>query len=73
MDITEKEISFTYKGIMKKPIIGMTEIERAEYYKKSFKEIKQNIFENGQPLVYEKNGNIIAEYFNGRIDNIKNA
>jgi hypothetical protein len=73
MKIIEKEISFIYKGIMKKPIIEMSEIEREEYYNSNVKKVKKRLFLINQPMVYEKNGKVLAEYSNGKIEIVRNA
>jgi hypothetical protein len=33
-------------------------------------EAKKHLFSIGQPLVYEKDGNMIAEFADGRIENL---
>lgn len=75
MAITDKniDVSFFYKGIMEKPIVEMSEAEREDYYKLSAIKLKKRLFSINQPLVYEKNGEIIAEYANGKVELLKNA
>jgi hypothetical protein len=49
----------------------MTPAERDELESKMQAEAKKYFFSIGQPLVYEKEGHMIAEYANGRIKIIR--
>ena len=57
-----------YQGTMTKPVVGMTPAEREAYYAATSLKTKERLFAIGQPLVHEKNGQIIAEYANGSIE-----
>jgi hypothetical protein len=52
-------------GTLKKPIYELTSQEREEFYQDMAEEVKSYLFSIGQPLVYEKNGKIVAEYADG--------
>ena len=52
-------------GTLKKPIYEMTIDEREEFYQDIALKTRAYLFSIGQPLVYEKNGKIIAEYADG--------
>lgn len=52
-------------GTLKKPIYEMAPQEREEFYQGMEQEARTYLFSIGQPLVYEKNGKIIAEYADG--------
>lgn len=58
----------SYQGTMIKRIIDMTPSEREAYYQNAAIKAKEHLFSIGQPLVYEKNGQIIAEHADGRIE-----
>lgn len=58
------------KGKMKKHPILMTEVELKTWKENMKVDIRQHLFSIGQPLVYEKDGVMIAEYSDGRIKNI---
>lgn len=49
-------------GTLKKPIYEMAPEEREEFYKDMALKTRTYLFSIGQPLVYEKNGKIVAEY-----------
>jgi len=58
----------SYQGTMTKRIIDMTSSERAAYYQDAALKAKERPFAIGQPWVHEKNGQVIAEYANGKIE-----
>lgn len=57
-----------HEGTMVKRIIDMTPQEREVYYKAVALKAKERLFAIGQPWVYEKNGQVLAEYADGRIE-----
>ena len=59
------------KGKMVKAPWTMTEAERTEWERRTQEEAKDYLFSIGQPLVYEKDGRMIAEYADGRIKTIR--
>lgn len=70
MDLIIKEEALIKKGVMKKKPFDMTDEERTVWDKESSERIRAYLFSIGQPLVYEKDGNMVAEYADGRIENI---
>jgi hypothetical protein len=56
------------KGIMTKDPFDMTPEEEKQWQIEAQERAKVRIFAAGQPLVYEKNGQMIAEYANGKIE-----
>ncbi len=58
------------RGRMKKSPLEMTPAEREEWYKQAEENVKAYLFSIGQPLVYEIKGVLIAEYADGRIENV---
>lgn len=70
MDDMIKEEALVKKGVMKKKPLDMTEQERTEWEKNAFERARDYLFSIGQPLVYRKNGQMIAEYADGRIKKI---
>lgn len=65
-----KEEALIKKGVMKKKPFDMTDEERAAWEKESSERGRAYLFSIGQPLVYEKDGHMVAEYADGRIENI---
>jgi hypothetical protein len=61
----------SYQGTMTKRIIDMTPSEREAYYQNAAIKVRERLFSIGQPLVHEKNGQVIAEYANGKIEIIR--
>lgn len=68
-DIPEEQL--VKKGKMIKAPWTMAPAERDEWESKMQAEAKEYLFSIGQPLVYEKEGHMIAEYANGRIKVIR--
>jgi len=68
-DIPEEQL--VKKGKMVKAPWTMTETERAQWEKRTQEEARDYLFSIGQPLVYEKDGRMIAEYADGRIKTIR--
>lgn len=56
---------------MTKRIIDMTPEERAAYYAASIPVIRERLFSIGQPFVTKRDGRVIAEYADGRIEIIR--
>lgn len=67
MDIMIKEETLIKKGIMKKNPFDMTEEEKKVWKSEASERARTYLFSIGQPLVYEKNGQLVAEYSDGRI------
>lgn len=61
----------SYQGTMIKRIIDMTPSEREAYYQAAEVKVREHLFSIGQPLVHEKNGQVVAEYADGRIEIIR--
>jgi hypothetical protein len=57
-----------YVGELPKPIFEMTEEERKSYYKAAAIKTRDYLFSIGQALVYERNGQIVSESSNGKIE-----
>lgn len=70
MDLMIKKEALIKKGVMKKKPFDMTDEERAAWEKESSERVRAYLFSLGQPLVYEKDGHMVAEYADGRIENI---
>ena len=60
-----------YEGTLKKPLLSMTPDERESYYQSAIHQLRERLFAIGQPLVYRRNGEIVAEYANGIIEKIR--
>lgn len=56
------------KGTMTKSPFLMTVEEREEWQVRMQAKARTYLFSIGQPLVYKKNGQMIAEYANGNIE-----
>lgn len=67
-EITDE--SLIKKGKMKKHPILMTEEELKTWKGNMKTDIREHLFSIGQPLVYEKDGIMIAEYSDGRIKSV---
>lgn len=61
---------FLQKGQMEKSPLEMNEEELKAWKIKTDKEIRKYLFSIKQPLVYYKNGRIVAEYEDGTIKEI---
>lgn len=70
MQVIVKEKNLIKKGKMKKEPWKMSPEEKKVWKKNMRKEIRSRLFSIGQPLVYCKDGRMIAEYADGRIENI---
>lgn len=58
------------KGEMTKSSFQMTSTEMKDWQQENKAEAKKYLFSIGQPLVYEKDANMIAEFADGRIENL---
>ena len=68
--INKNEDSLIKKGKMKKEPWNMTSEEKQVWKKHMRNEIRSRLFSIGQPLVYYKNKQMIAEYPDGRIEKV---
>jgi hypothetical protein len=66
IDIPEEEL--VRKGKMTKSPFDMTFEEEKEWQVQKQIDARDYLFSIGQPLVYEKDGVMIAEYADGRIE-----
>ncbi|HAL82934.1 MAG TPA: hypothetical protein DCO83_12445 [Mucilaginibacter sp.] len=69
IEIPEEEL--VRKGKMTKSPFDMTLAEEKEWQIQKQEEAKVYLFSIGQPLVYEKDGFMIAEYADGRIEPVR--
>jgi hypothetical protein len=74
--IMEKEESkypkcMFYRGEMTKPIISMTLEERQLWKEEINQKIRTYLFSINMPLVHKIDGNIVAEFADGRIEIIR--
>lgn len=60
--------SLMKKGKMKKFPLDMDASELGIWKENMSKDIRAYLFSIGQPLVYEKDGQMVAEYADGRIE-----
>ena len=67
MDIMIKEQDFIKKGAMQKDFFEMSDEEKKGWYITIAEKTKATLFAKGQPLVYRREGKMIAEYADGRI------
>jgi hypothetical protein len=67
MDIMIKEQDFIKKGAMQEDFFLMNEEEKKSWRHAIAEKAKATLFAKGQPLVYRKDGKMIAEYADGRI------
>ncbi len=68
-DIPEEQL--VKKGKMIKAPWTMAPAEREEWELRRQAETRAYLFSIGQPLVYKKNGHMIAEYADGRVKVIR--
>lgn len=61
----------SYRGTMTMRIVDMTPAEREAYYKTAALDVRERLFAIGQPLVYEKDGTIVAEHANGNLETVR--
>ncbi len=59
------------KGEMIKAPWDMTEVEREAWYKHNQIKAENYLFSIGQPLVYQKGSEIIAEYADGKTEVVR--
>ena len=64
------EESFIKKGRMKKSPLLMSDGEKKAWELQMSLGIRDYLFSIGQPLVYKKEGKMIAEYSDGQIKNL---
>ncbi|ETZ19278.1 hypothetical protein [Pedobacter sp. V48] len=64
------EEDFVKKGRMKKSPFHMQPEELKRWEEKEKAYVRNYLFSIGQPLVYKKNGKMVAEYADGRVENI---
>lgn len=69
-EIADKDENLVKKGKMKKEPWNMSPEEKQVWKKHMRNEIRSRLFSIGQPLVYYKNNRMIAEYPDGRIENV---
>lgn len=69
-EIVDKDENLVKKGKMKKEPWDMSPGEKKVWKKNMRDEIRSRLFSIGQPLVYYKNNRMIAEYSDGRIENV---
>jgi len=69
LEIPEEEL--LRKGKMTKSPFDMTMEEEKQWQIEKQEEAKAYLFSIGQPLVYEKNGVMIAEYSDGRVEPVR--
>lgn len=62
-----REEDFIQKGRMKKNFFDMSDEEKEVWRQEVVENTKRSLFAKGQPLVYRKNGVLVAEYGDGRI------
>ncbi|MFP5436442.1 MAG: hypothetical protein ACLGH8_01490 [Bacteroidia bacterium] len=67
MDSIIEEEDFIKKGRMKKDFFTMSEKEKEVWLQEVAENTRRTLFEKGQPLVYRKDGVMVAEYCDGRI------
>lgn len=68
---TEIKDEYLFKrGRMKKNPFTMTPEEKAKWNEQAEEQIRNYLFSLDQPLVYCKNGKMVAEYPNGTIKNV---
>ncbi len=70
MDLIIKEENFIGKGRMKKNFFDMTDEEKEVWRRDITENTKRTLFAKGQPLVYSKDGVMVAEYEDGRVINV---
>lgn len=60
-----------YKGTMKKSIADMTTDEYKAWQIQANIEIKSSLFAKNMPFVHKKEGRVVAEYADGKIEVIR--
>lgn len=55
------------RGTLIKPIYEMTPLEREVFYKEMAIKTRKYLFSIGQPLLYKKDNQVVAEYADGTI------
>ena len=58
------------KGEMTRSPFQMTAAELENWHRENKAEARKYLFSIGQPLVYEKDGRMVAEFADGRIENL---
>lgn len=72
MDDTFDVVKLTgYSGTMKKSIADMTTDEYRAWQIAANIEIKRSLFAKNMPLVHKKDGHVVAEYADGKIEIIR--
>jgi hypothetical protein len=66
-EIVISDEQFIKKGRMKKSPLSMNPAELEAWEKQETAYVRNYLFSIGQPLVYEKNGVMVAEYADGHI------
>jgi hypothetical protein len=66
--LAETDEMFIKKGEMKKNPFTMSKEELAVWKTETNLKIRERLFAIGQPLVYETNAKLVAEYADGRIE-----
>lgn len=67
-DVEIPEEDFIKRGRMKKSPFKMTEEELEAWNREMSAGIREYLFSIGQPLVYAKDGQYVAEHADGRIE-----
>ena len=65
-DIEKQENITLLYGIAEKSYFDMTTEEREEAAAKAFERIKEAAFTRGLPIIYGRDGYVIAEYMDGK-------
>ena len=58
-------------GTLQKPIYEMSADEKSTFYKEINSKIRKRLFGIGQPIVYKKGTNVVAEYADGTINIVR--
>ena len=67
MDIMIKEEDILKKGMKQDDFFQMTDEGKKQWKEQFVARTKAYLFSIGQPLVYEKDGKMIAEYEDGKV------
>lgn len=70
MDLIIKEEALIKKGIMKEKPFDMDDEKKVMWEKEAFERARTYLFSIGQPLVYEKDGQMVAEFADGSIERL---
>jgi len=70
MDSIIREEGFIMKGRMKKNFFEMNDEEKEVWRRQIAENTRRTLFAKGQPLVYSKDGVLVAEYEDGRVINV---